>query len=175
MSKNYIDYGILIDEAMHFIVKKSLKLASSTKLIGDHHFFISFLTKYPGVQLSSKLKYKYPEEMTIVLQFQFEALTVEEDHFSVVLSFDNIKELIVIPFASITAFADPSVKFGLQFRHISKDNEDNLENIFNEKDNFLNHQQFSDSNKSTKVEHLTTDDKIVNLASFRKNKNLSDD
>jgi hypothetical protein len=85
---------------------------------GEHHFFISFLTKFPGVILSEKLKNRYPHEMTIVLQFQFEELIVEEKSFSVCLSFDNVKEKITIPFVAITAFADPSVKFGLQFRHV---------------------------------------------------------
>jgi hypothetical protein len=115
---NHIDYGALIDEAMHIIVKKSLEIAVARNMPGEHHFFISFLTKFPGVALSEKLKNRYPHEMTIVLQFQFEDLKVEEKSFSVTLSFDNVKEKIVIPFASITAFADPSVKFGLQFRHI---------------------------------------------------------
>jgi hypothetical protein len=115
---NHIDYGALIDEAMHIIVKKSLEFAIVHNMPGEHHFFISFLTKFPGVILSEKLKNRYPHEMTIVLQFQFEELIVEDKSFSVCLSFDNVKEKITIPFVAITAFADPSVKFGLQFRHV---------------------------------------------------------
>lgn len=119
---NHIDYGALIDEAMHIIVKKSLEFAVDHNIPGDHHFFISFLTKFPGVVLSEKLKNRYPNEMTIVLQFQFEELKVEEKAFSVCLSFDNVREKITIPFVAITAFADPSVKFGLQFRHVDINN-----------------------------------------------------
>jgi hypothetical protein len=117
MSQSLIDYSILVDNAMHLIVKRSLEIFASTDSHGEHHFFISFITKYPGVVISDKLHNKYPYEMTIVLQHQFEELKVADDHFSVLLSFDNQQEKIVIPFASLTAFADPSVKFGLQFRH----------------------------------------------------------
>jgi hypothetical protein len=124
MAEDFINYGALIDEAMHIIVKKSLEIAASKKLPGEHHFFISFITKFPGVNLSDKLRKKYPQEMTIVLQFQFEELKVEETSFSVVLSFDNVKEKVIVPFAAITAFADPSVKFGLQFRHIDEQPEE---------------------------------------------------
>jgi hypothetical protein len=120
MSKNLIDYSALVDNAMHLIVKRSLEIFAENDSHGEHHFFISFITKYPGVVISEKLHNKYPYEMTIVLQHQFESLTVNEDHFSVLLSFDNQQEKIVIPFSALTAFADPSVKFGLQFRHVDE-------------------------------------------------------
>ncbi len=117
MSDNFIDYGRLIDDAMHVIVKKALESISKDGLPGRHHFFISFLTNYPGVKLSDALRKKYPEEITIVLQHQFEGLEVKEDGFFVTLSFESIREKIYVPFDSLVAFADPSVKFGLQFRH----------------------------------------------------------
>jgi uncharacterized protein len=117
MQDTEINYTKLIDEAMHLVVKRTLEIITESGMPGDHHFYISFLTQAPGVALSSKLKQKYPEEMTIVLQFQFEELKVFENHFSVKLSFEGVKELIVIPFNALTAFADPSVKFGLQFKY----------------------------------------------------------
>lgn len=117
MSEDFIDYGKLIDDAMHIIVKKALQKVVKEGLPGKHHFFISFITSYPGVEISKRLKDKYPDEMTVVLQHQFDGLTVNDDGFSVILSFDNIKERIAIPFDALVAFADPSVKFGLQFRH----------------------------------------------------------
>ena len=120
MTTNLIDYSALVDDAMHFIVKKSLQIFASSNAHGNHHFFISFITKYPGVVISEKLHNKYPYEMTIVLQHQFEKLEVFDDYFSVFLSFDNNQEQIIIPFVALTAFADPSVKFGLQFRHIDE-------------------------------------------------------
>lgn len=118
MSSYFIDYGKLIDDAMHVIVKQALGFINNGVLPGKHHFFISFLTSHPGVKISKALKDKYPEEMTIVLQHQFEGLHIEDKFFSVILSFDNVKENIVIPFDSLIAFADPSVKFGLQFSHV---------------------------------------------------------
>lgn len=120
--KNIIDYNALVDDAMHLIVKKSLEIFANNDLEGDHHFFISFITKYPGVVISEKLHNKYPYEMTIVLQYQFENLHINEYGFSVSLSFDGKKESISIPFAALTAFADPSAKFGLQFRHADNSN-----------------------------------------------------
>jgi uncharacterized protein len=120
MTKDIIDYTALVDDAMHMIVKKSLEIFAGKESLGDHHFFISFVTKYPGVIISEKLHNKYPYEMTIVLQYQFESLIIKDDSFSVSLSFGNEEEKLVIPFAALTAFADPSVKFGLQFRHANE-------------------------------------------------------
>jgi hypothetical protein len=118
LSSNFIDYGKLIDDAMHVIVKQALGYVANGVLPGKHHFFISFLTSHPDVKISKALRERYPEEMTIVLQHQFENLKITDENFSVVLSFDNVKEKIEIPFDSLVAFADPSVKFGLQFSHI---------------------------------------------------------
>ena len=83
-------------------------------LPGDHHFYIAFDTNFPGAKLSDRLKRKYPEEMTVVLQHQFWGLDVREDGFNVELSFDNIPEKLEVPFASIRGFFDPHVQFGLQ-------------------------------------------------------------
>lgn len=126
MSDDFIDYGKLIDDAMHVIVRKALQRVSKEGLPGKHHFFISFLTNYPGVVISDELKKKYPDEMTIVLQHQFEDLKVTEKRFDVVLSFDNVKENIGAPFDALLAFADPSVKFGLQFRQMDEIYEDDM-------------------------------------------------
>lgn len=133
MISELINYSDLVDEAMHGIVKKSLKIFSLSENIGEHHFFISFATHCPGVILSQKLRSRYPEEMTVVLQYQFEDLIVDKDKFAVTLSFDNVKERIEIPFRALTAFADPSVKFGLQFKHYDEENRQQ-ENEINEED-----------------------------------------
>ncbi len=116
MDDDFINYGHLIDDAMHIIVKKALQKVIKEGLPGKHHFFISFATNYPGVKISENLKKKYPEEITIVLQHQFDSLEVTDEGFSVILSFNNVKEKVSVPFPSLVAFADPSVKFGLQFR-----------------------------------------------------------
>ncbi len=118
MAQDIIDYGRLVDEAMHVIVYRVLKIIQERGLPGNHHFFISFVTKHAGVRLSQALTNKYPKEMTIVLQYQFQDLLVDNKGFGVTLSFNGVKEKIYIPFTAITTFADPSVQFGLQFREV---------------------------------------------------------
>lgn len=110
-----IDYEALQQEAMRSVVRAVLQRAVKSGLPGDHHFYISFLTQSPGVILSKRLREKYPHEMTIVLQHRFWDLIVSDDRFEVKLTFDSIPERLVVPFASIKVFIDPSVKFGLQF------------------------------------------------------------
>lgn len=112
-----IDYLGFIDEAMRGVVKRGLKQVAKSGLPGNHHFYISFATDYPGVQMSSALKERYPKEITIVIQYQYWDLDVQDTYFSVMLSFNNIPEKLVIPYRALTAFADPSIKFGLQFHH----------------------------------------------------------
>ncbi len=119
-----IDYASMIDEAMRSVVRKTLKSVERSGLPGDHHFFISFDTSFPGVIIPEFLRAKYPEEMTIVMQHQFSHLRVAEDHFSVTLSFNNVPQPLNVPFAALTAFADPSIKFGLQFHLTDEDSED---------------------------------------------------
>lgn len=121
-----IDYSKLVDEAMHLIVYKILKQIANEGLPGNHHFFISFLTNHPNVKVSDALKNRYPNEMTIVLQYQYEDLTVTNSGFEVKLSFSGTKEKIFIPFAAITTFADPTVQFGLQFKAIYETPEDEI-------------------------------------------------
>lgn len=154
MYDDFIDYGKLIDDAMHVIVKKALERVVKEGLPGKHHFFISFLTNHPGVTLSDTLRKKYPDEMTIVLQHQFEDLTIREKDFSVSLSFDGVKEKIVVPFDSLAAFADPSVKFGLQFRQA-----DDLDNEFDD--------EFDDDELGDLHEFTSQDDKKPSKATSK--------
>jgi len=116
MSEDLIRYDTLIENALREVVKQAMGKVVLTGLPGEHHFYISFLTKHPGVDIPEYLKEKYPEEMTIVLQHQFYGLTTTDDTFSVMLSFNNIRERLTIPFTAITTFADPSVNFALQFQ-----------------------------------------------------------
>lgn len=110
-----IDYPGLIDSAMRNVVKEALIHVDKFGLPGEHHFFISFQTNFPGVSISPQLKARYPEEITIVVQHQFWDLKITDKQFSLMLSFNNIPEKLVVPFDALTAFADPSIKFGLQF------------------------------------------------------------
>ena len=87
-------------------------------LPGEHHFKITFNTTAPGVRLSERMRARYPEEMTIVLQHQFWDLIVTEQGFEVGLSFGGIPERVGVPFDAVTAFYDPAVQFGFQFETI---------------------------------------------------------
>jgi len=107
----------MVEAALRGVVREALARAAASGLPGAHHFYITFRTGAPGLALPDYLRKEYPDEMTIVLEHQFWDLEVEEEKFSVGLSFKNRNEKLTIPFAAITAFADPSVKFGLQFQN----------------------------------------------------------
>ena len=115
MPEDHIRYDILAQEALRGVVRKVLAEVAKTGLPGEHHFYISFVTRAPGVRMSQRLLEKYDKEMTIVLQNQFWDLKVNEIGFEVGLSFDGHPEMLGIPFAAIKGFFDPSVPFGLQF------------------------------------------------------------
>lgn len=110
-----IDYEALQQDAFRGVIKAVLTQTAEHGLPGDHHFYISFNTRAPNVGLSRRLREKYPQEMTIVLQHRFWGLAVFDDRFEVNLTFDNIPERLVVPFQAIRVFVDPSVRYGLQF------------------------------------------------------------
>lgn len=113
--KDLIRYDLLVQEALKGVVRRVLTEAGRDGLQGDHHFYISFRTDYPGVRLSQRMREKYPDEMTIVLQHQFWDLGVTEHTFEVGLSFSGVPERLLIPFDAVVGFFDPSVQFGLKF------------------------------------------------------------
>jgi len=116
MPKDHIGYEALADQALRSVVRDALKRTEKQGLIGAHHFYLTFRTRHPGVELPDFLLDRYPEEMTIVLQNQFWGLKVHEDRFEVGLTFQKVPATLVIPLAALTAFVDPGVQFGLQFR-----------------------------------------------------------
>ncbi|HEV7252297.1 MAG TPA: SspB family protein [Mesorhizobium sp.] len=115
MAEDHIRYDILAQEALRGVMRKVLAEVSRTGLPGNHHFFITFLTGAPGVRVSSRLKERYPEQMTIVLQFQYWDLKVSETGFEIGLSFSDVPEKLEIPFSAVRGFYDPSVNFELEF------------------------------------------------------------
>lgn len=115
MTTDHIRYDLLAQDALRSVVRRVLTDAARDGLPGEHHFYISFKTKHPGVRLSSRLAEKYPDEITIVLQHQFWDLQVHEQSFEVGLSFGNSPEKLFVPFEAVSAFFDPSVQFGLKF------------------------------------------------------------
>jgi uncharacterized protein len=115
MAVDHIRYDILTQEALRGVVRTVLTDAAANGLPGEHHFFVSFDTNAEGVHISPRLKAQYPAEMTIVLQHQFWDLVVGEETFEVGLSFNGIPERLMVPFAAVKGFFDPSVQFALQF------------------------------------------------------------
>jgi hypothetical protein len=115
MAKSILRYDKMVEDALRGVLRDSL-IASQDGLPGDHHFYITFRTRHPGVDISEHIRARYPDEMTIVLQHQYWGLEVTPEWFEVTLSFNRVNERLHIPFAAVTAFADPSAKFGLQFQ-----------------------------------------------------------
>lgn len=142
-------YEDMVQDALLSVVKRSLTEVATSGLTGDHHFYISFKTQYPGVVIPKYLLERHPDEMMVVIQYQYENLQVNERDFSVSLSFGGHYERLVIPFSAIVAFVDPSVKFGLQF---------------SVKDRSNSPDDFGDSS----IQTTASDCKIIDFNSFKK-------
>jgi hypothetical protein len=115
MAEDLIRYDVLAQEALRGLVKKVLGEVAQAGLPGEHHFFVTFNTQYPGVRISSRLAAEYPGEMTVVLQHQFWDLTVNDSAFEVGLSFKGVPEKLHVPLRAITSFVDPHASFALKF------------------------------------------------------------
>jgi uncharacterized protein len=121
MAKDFIGYQALTDAALRGVVRDALRRIEKQGLIGSHHFYLTFKTHFPGVEIPNFLREQYPDEMTIILQHQFWGLKVKEEQFEVALTFRKLPATLVIPFAALTAFFDPGVQFGLQFKGLEGD------------------------------------------------------
>ncbi len=119
-----IDYGTLMHRAMRGLIQTVLADVARDGLPGAHHFFITFDTTYPGVELADWLRDRYPTEMTVVIQHWYEDLVVTDDGFGITLNFGNNPEPMLIPFDAVRTFVDPSVEFGLRFESQSSDEDD---------------------------------------------------
>ena len=117
-------YDVWIEEALRGVIRRSLSTVESVGLPGDHHFYITFRTDHPDLHIADWLHAEYPDEMTIVLQHQYDSLEVGEDGFTVKLRFGGRPERLDVPFEAITSFADPSVSFGLQLKSVDLDDEE---------------------------------------------------
>ena len=121
IDENTLRYDRMVEKALRNVARQAIEEVIEDGLPGDHHFYITFLTDYEGVQIPDYLRERYPGEMTIVLQYQFYDLSIDDKFLKVTLSFNNIPEKLVIPVAAITIFADPSVNFALQFQPLDAD------------------------------------------------------
>ena len=147
-----IDYGNLMHRAMRGLIQSVLTDVAQHGLPGGHHFFITFDTTHPGVELADWLRERYPTEMTIVLQHWFENLAVTDQGFSITLNFGNNPEPMVIPFDALRTFVDPSVEFGLRFETQDQDEDD----------------EDDDTDIEVEEEPERRDAEIVSLDKFRK-------
>lgn len=111
-----MDYSQMVEDALKGVVRKAMQTAATDGLHGNHHFYVTFLTRHDGVELPDHLLNRYPNDITIVLQHQYWDMQVGDDAFEVSLSFNKLPTRIRVPWEAITSFADPSVQFGLQFQ-----------------------------------------------------------
>jgi hypothetical protein len=115
MADDLIRYDLLVQEALRGVVRRVLSNAARDGLPGAHYFHVEFLTAAPGVRLSDRMRERFPERMTIILQHHFWDLEVSEEALEVGLSFGGVGERVRVPFAAVTGFFDESVQFGLRF------------------------------------------------------------
>ena len=154
---SYLNYEQMIDAALLSVVRDALRQIEKEGLKGDHHFYLSFLTQYPGVGLPEDIRQEYPEEITVVLQHEFWNLKVESDKISVDVKFDDRVETVEVPFQAVSHVSDPAVNFELEF---------------NPKIGNVRHFQFGESTPDQKQSTIPTDNKpsgtVVSLDHFRK-------
>ncbi|MGR3660808.1 MAG: SspB family protein [Paracoccaceae bacterium] len=156
-----IDYGNLMHRAMRGLIQNVLEDIAQNGLPGDHHFFITFDTRHPDVKIADWLTDRFPEEMTIVIQHEYEDLTITDEGFSLVLSFGDTPELLVIPYDSLRSFVDPSVEFGLRFEPQKSDSSADKPGVAKLK-------IAEDSDKKSDKKLASSDAEVVSLDSFRK-------
>lgn len=183
MARDRIRYEVLVQDALRSVIHKVLSDVAEIGLPGEHHFFITFLTNAPGVRVSPRLKERYPEQMTIVLQHQFWDLKVDEDHFEVTLSFGDIPEKLVVPFSALQVFYDPTAAFEAAFDMPDLVNansvlDDSIEKIIKDDALILPAKAKTDKTDSGETAAEATNNEegdkqgadVVSLDAFRKNK-----
>ena len=176
-----IDYGKLMHNAMRRLIQEVLSGVAAEGLPGKHHFFITFDTMHPDVEIADWLSDRYPGEMTIVLQHQFWDLEVSDDTLDLTLSFNKVPERLIIPFEAMTGFADPSVQFGLQFQpdrsRIESPGEDEAGlpaqltpggAVISVGNNADDEDDLDDENVMTETPETSDGEKVVALDQFRK-------
>lgn len=160
MSDSILRYDRMVENALRGVVRDALAETALHGLPGDHHFYITFHTAHPGVVMSDHIRARHPDEMTVVLQHQFWDLEVDDEGFEVTLSFSGKSERLVVPFAAVSGFADPSAKFGLQFQVIEAD--DAIEDMDEEEE------EAAPAASPAPAHAAGSDNKVVALDAFRK-------
>lgn len=164
MLEKEIEYERMVEDALRSVVRETLNLVEKDGLPGEHHLYITFQTEHPKVNIPEYLKEKYPEEMTIVLQYKFWGLEVKKDQFQVTLSFNKVSEQLIIPFEAITGFADPAANFGLRFETLEDAEDDDMDGLFSETDS----QDLNQEEVNKEKEKIQKSADIITLDRFRK-------
>jgi len=151
-------YDELVHTALTGVVREVMRDAGEHGLPGRHHFYITFATRHPGVQIPDYLIDQYPDEMPLILQHQFWGLEVDGDAFEVTLSFKGSQERLRVPFDAITTFADPSVNFVLRLRVAEEAAEDEGEETT----------ETIDESETAKEPSAEDGDNVVSIDAFRK-------
>ena len=154
--EEFLRYDKMVERALRSVVKESVKEVIEHGLINDHHFYITFITKAPGVKMADHLVERFPHEMTIVIQHQFWDLEVHDGHFEVVLKFAGVPQHLFVPYSAVSRFVDPSVNFGLTFENGSGGDNDVLGPVTDVDD------------ASDVIGSAEEGDTVVNLDAFRK-------
>ena len=161
-----LPYDFWVEDALCGVIRRSLEYVSVNGMPDGHHFYITFQTSIEGVEIPKSLSKENPKEMTIILQYQFEELTVDEDFMSVKLHFYGKPEHIVIPFSSISYFADPSVNFGLELKNKNREAGNlDLEKLANE---IKAEDIYEKEIKSVKKDDSESVGEVIALDTFRK-------
>ncbi len=159
-----IDYGNLMHQAMRGLIQEVLQGVKDNGLPGEHHFFITFDTRHPDVNIAAWLTDRYPEEMTVVMQHWYDNLDVTDEGFAVTLNFGDAPEPLYIPYDAIQTFVDPSVEFGLRFETQSSDDEDDEDEL-----HLVDVDDVEDDiEDDTPEEEIKGEAEVVSLDSFRK-------
>lgn len=116
VADSLIPYDEIVQDALRSVVWRVLKRVEAEGLPGQHHFYIAFNTRAPGVSIPKRLMERYPDEMTIVIQHQYWDLAVDDLGFTIGLSFNQVPAKLRVPYAALTGFVDPAVNFALQFQ-----------------------------------------------------------
>ena len=167
MDEDILRYDLWIEEALRGVIRRSLRTVEDMGLPGDHHFYITFRTDHPDLDIADWLKTEYPDEMTIVLQHQFDGLSVGVEGFNVKLRFGGRPELLRIPFDAITSFADPSVSFGLQLKSMDMDDEEDEDDLMPE-DLGLDPSSNANNVASDDSDEESKSGEVIALDAFRK-------
>lgn len=169
---NFLRYDKMVESALRGVVKQAVEEVIEGGMLGDHRFYVTFYTQHPDAVIPEYLRESYPEEMTIVLQYQFYDLKVDNEKMSVTLSFNNVPENIVIPLEAISIFADPSVNFALQFQPMGSDDDFGFEE---ELLSVMADEEEAEEPKKGKSSSADKKGEVVSLDKFRKNKKEKDD